>query len=200
MVERMSNDISIWLTDFIALIEDGYISMSTSIEYRHFWIQMSKIGNMERNDLEQNSKTDAKDSLLRDYRPMLKFESKIICAQWICNRIIEDFDKKQFEAFITKNLIAYFGSANANPSDEKLLFSVETDSDALLVQTLEEEESPPYVFYAIASISGTLVVIGIFAFLFNKMPSKCSKIPGFNIVDDGKWTAMIIFGLQFWYE
>ena len=200
MVEIIADNVHNWLNDFIGFIEKGYLSMSSSIEYRHFWIQLLRIGDDQTSELENESEIVVKDSLLKNYRPMLRFESKIICSDWICNRIIEDFEKTKFEEYVTADLQTYFVNYNANPTDESaLVFSVVTETNALSIQSLVEDESPPYVLYAIASISGTLVMIGLSAFLFNKIPDKCAKFPGFNVVDDGKWAAVIIFALQFWY-
>eukprot|EP01084_Bolivina_argentea_P001058 1943_1 len=47
-----------------------------------------------------------------------------------------------------------------------------------------------------AAFCGLLVLIGIFALLYNK--GKFPKLPGFNVVDDAKWAAVLIFSLQIW--
>ena len=163
---------------------------------------MRSIANIEIVKLEGRNRNQIKDSLLRNYIPILKFESKIICAEWICGNIIKEFDKESFEEYITSKLRKYFITTNANRAkDDGLLFSVVTDESSMKDIPLNptEEISPPYVLYTIASISGLLIMVGLFAFIFNKMPNKCSKIPGFNVVDDGKWMSMVIFALQFWY-
>ena len=200
MVEMVANDIKVFVTDFIGMIEHSYVSLSTVLEYRHFYVQMIGIGNQKIQTVDGMSETEVRDVISKNYRPMLKFEARIICAEWICGRIIEDYHKGIFEEYITHNLRAYFMVSDANTAVKNgLSFVVVSDESLMKIKSLNPEESPPYVIFAIASISGFLSLIGLFAFIFNKMPDKCSKIPGFNVVDDGKWTSMIIFALQFWY-
>ena len=200
MLEMMARNITLWMGDFIIFIEESYVSLSSVLEYRHFWIQIIKIGDYQWNQLETGSSLRVKDSLIRSYKPMLQFQSKIICAEWICQHIIDNFDKHRFENYTTNELRSYFQTVTVDADEqEQIIFSVVTDTESIQINSLEPVKSPPYVLYIIACISGSLVIIGIFALIFNSMPKKCSKIPGFNVVDNGKWISMIIFALQFWY-
>ena len=60
-----------------------------------------------------------------------------------------------------------------------------------------EIEAPNYVLYSLLSLVILLFIISICALLFNK--KMFPKLPGFHVVDDAKWTAVMIFALQFWY-
>ena len=62
----------------------------------------------------------------------------------------------------------------------------------------EPDSSPAYVLYALASVVALLFILAIFAFLFNKR--KFPKLPGFNVVDDAEWTALMIYSLQLWCD
>ena len=85
--------------------------------------------------------------------------------------------------------------AEADTEDIELAFSV-----AAMASEAKElnPEHPQYVFYGILSVTCAIASMGIFAFIFNNMPVCCSKFPPFNVVDDGKWLAIIIYAIQFW--
>ena len=59
-----------------------------------------------------------------------------------------------------------------------------------------EAEPTDYVFIALLSVTATLVVIGFMAFIFNEV-----DVPALgpcHVVDNARWTAMVVFALQFY--
>ena len=74
------------------------------------------------------------------------------------------------------------------------------NGDAVTIVCKEcDEESPSHVvLYSLASVVALLFILAICALLFNM--GYFPHLPPFNVVDDAKWAALIIFGLQFWYD
>ena len=99
-INTIANNIRLWSREFIGFIEGGYVETVSSLEYRHFWIQLLIVGDTSQSELEKLATIKIPDALLRYSKPMLKIQSKIICAEWICGNIIKEFDKEIFEELI----------------------------------------------------------------------------------------------------
>ena len=189
----MTQNITHFVINMIDMLENGYITESINLEYRHFQLKILQIADYTVHDLTESSIERTQDMLIQDYQPQLLLHCKILCAKHFCYEIIyKEFTQKSFEDYVTEEIKKYF-------VNDHIVFLVKTSADELQVKSLLPSEAPPYVFHTIIAISGCLVLIGFCAFIFNQIPNKCSKIPGFHIVDDGKWMAVMIFGLQFWF-
>ena len=112
-----------------------------------------------------------------------------------CHQISKQFQSKQrqFEAFVTNELRDYFPLHTNAQNENALEFRVEEFSKMKSLNPNDNDVD--YVFFGIASVSAFFVLIGFCAFLFNKMEC-CAVIPGFNVVDDGKWVAVVVFAIQ----
>ena len=80
--------------------------------------------------------------------------------------------------------------------NKQLLFTAGNGNALEIVCKDCKKPAPNYVLYELVSVVGMLFILAICALLFNKR--KIPNFPGSDIVDDTKWTALMIFGLQFW--
>eukprot|EP01084_Bolivina_argentea_P153556 267750_1 len=81
-------------------------------------------------------------------------------------------------------------------NNNNLLFSV-VNPNALKIECKYcDSDQFDFTLIILGSIVGLIILISLFAFLFNK--GAFPKLPGFNIVDDARWTALISFALQFY--
>ena len=151
-------------------------------EYQEYLLNIEKIDdtNTDKVDRGMAVKWNNYDSLI--------FETRIECDEYICPLLIRRSENDGFITSTQENLRTYFQNSN-------LEFHAE-DSSSLTIQCkdCEKHEQFNYVLVIIASIIGLFIIAAILAFLFNK--GKFPKLPGFNIVDNARWTALISFGLQ----
>eukprot|EP01084_Bolivina_argentea_P303790 524596_1 len=181
--------------DIRSIIETGYVVHKLLIEewrlnYYEFTIEILTINDMSIAHI-------SRDKYSYIYSDEILLKSRILCDKFQCNYIIKDYDKQKFEETVTTKLRVYFNESIDTPQNiYNLLFSVKSMDDKPSDLYPASIETPKYFFYAILIISASISLLGIIALVFNK--TSRPKLPGFNIVDDGKWMALIIFSLQLW--
>ena len=128
----------------------------------------------------------------------LRFETKIECnlnEQDISCDSIKKISQPDDPNHFNENVQAIMRNYTDN---DNLLFYVE-DADGLSIECKHcEDPGPDYILYALIGFLALLVLISIFAFMFNI--GKFPRLPGFNYVDNAAWSALIAFGLQCWYD
>ena len=210
IIQHIVTDIKVVMAEMIAIIEQGYIDHEAwQLYYFEFGVQVFDINGKS---IEELSKENDLFSLFTYWsgNEGLKLNSTIQCEKSVCNRISVKYVQNKFEDMVSMLLRNYFRSnihnkisTDAQNPDQSLLdieFEVLFMSDNIKELYPEIIEPPQYVFYGLVSVTSVIVVIGLLGLVYNKKADKLSKLPGCNIVDDGKWAAIIIFALQFWYE
>eukprot|EP01084_Bolivina_argentea_P022927 42645_1 len=209
LIQQIAANFTSVMDDIQHIVENGYVLHQNITEkwilnYENFWLKFQEVnGNLMKQFVESKSQRILAMLLKASEKDGLKIKSWVECKKFWCEYIIDNYKKRKLENKVTTFLNQWFDeiaqSTNANGNAQsEILFSVEEGGNNAKELYPISEEKTPYAFYAIASVTAIIILIGLFAFIFNKAPSTFSKIPGFNIVDDGRWTAMIIFGLQFW--
>eukprot|EP01083_Nonionella_stella_P080655 221716_1 len=115
------------------------------------------------------------------------------CTEFACASIKEQSrPTNDFDDDVSDQLRAYYNIS--------LELRTKNADSLEIVDKNAEVEPTDWVLYGISTICGFLMIIGFCALLFNKISPKkrCRCLPGFEIVDDAKWTAVWIFALQFW--
>eukprot|EP01083_Nonionella_stella_P251280 867136_1 len=122
----------------------------------------------------------------------LEFLVNTECTEFACASIKEQSrPTNNFDDDVSGQLRALYSN------DQLVLSTKSADSLEVIDKNAAEEEEPTnWVLYGISVICGFLMIVGFGALLFNK--TGCPRLPGFEIVDDAKWTSVWIFALQFW--
>ena len=206
IIQYMANNMSIAMEDMRELIERGYISYQNwKLEYFEFSVKILDINELKIDQIKSTSTlfwNEAEDN-------GLNLNSTIECAEYICNEIISEFIEADFENIVTKYMNSYFddkvddqmttnANSDYNETASRILFSVESMSNEPKELNPTNDEPPQYVFWALAAITGLIVLVGLFGLIYNKKSQQLSKLPGCNVVDDGKWGSIMVFALQFW--
>ena len=206
-IEYMAKNISIVMDDIRELIERGYFDQEWDLDYFEFYVIIFGINGMSIDELRGKQYLF---SVLLDFKNNggLQLNSSIRCENSICNRILVKYNEDEFEQTVSTFLSEYFirntvnqMTVNAdieNQSASTVQFFVDSMSNEPLELYPEPVESTPYVTYGLLSITVVIALTGIFGLVYNKKADKLSKLPGCNVVDDGKWIAIIVFALQFW--
>ena len=206
IIHYIAKDINSNVKIITAIIEEAYIDHEDwELDYFEFWVQVVDI----------NGKTITDLALENDLFSLftywsgndgIRLNSFIECEKSVCNRILVRYVQNKFEELVTIFLNQHYNdqipndeqNADSNSSDiEFEVLSMDADVKELYPKTIEP---PQIMFYGLVSITLFIAIIGVFALIYNKKPDIFSKIPGCSVVDDGKWIAIIVFALQFWYE
>eukprot|EP01083_Nonionella_stella_P297067 1009058_1 len=201
-VHQLMEDVEGVVQDVIDRIELGYnLAYDGDLAFQYFWIKVSQINHYKISEIVK--KNEIRDKIVAS-KDLLTLSSTIECDEWWCKKITNDFKMRQqaFEQFVTNELRYYFaaGTTDLNDSSEnvqlnnELEFEVETFSDAKLLNVDEEMD---LMLYGTAIVACLIASIGACAFIHNKVDA-CGKIPGFSVVDDGRFVSVIVFGLQLW--
>ena len=170
------------------------------ISYKNFLVNMVDIQGTKIEDIDVN--TNVEWTNLNSLELNAKIECNInddnvnYCAS-IQQQSKED---NAFYDRVTEELRRHYNTAKLNSNkDVSLIKFVAGNGNSLQIQckVCEKESSPAYMLYGLAAVVGLLFLLAIFALLFNKR--KFPKLPGFNMVDDAEWTALMIYSLQLWY-
>ena len=207
IIEYMVSDIIVIMPKVCELIEQGYID-NQDIDLNYFEFSV-KILDINTKTIKELSETNNLYGLMAYWAgdQGLKLQSNIECERSICGRILKLFRQQQFEQTVTFILTQYFESYISNQistdavdDQDSLHLTFSVDSMGAEVMTLyqEIESNTPYIFYGLLGITGLITLIGVFAVIYNKNSETLSKLPGFNVVDDGKWAAIVVLALQFW--
>eukprot|EP01084_Bolivina_argentea_P018698 34793_1 len=187
--------------DIARIIEYGYVNhiqieQGWQLQYKEFWVKMVNINERTIDSLYENPriKSFLAETAYKNYN-QLRFGAKILCEQFICSYIIRNYDTEIFEKLVTMKLNMYFIDGNSAVVND-LEFSVVSMGEDAIELYPSKPEKTDYVFYISLGITSTIVIIAMFAWLYNK--GKFPKLPGFNVVDDARWLSVIIFALQFW--
>ena len=159
------------------------------ISFEKYLVQILNIEGTDISDIDKN--TEIKWTNLRT----LRLSSKIECNEDdnnvnYCESIKLQSQPENEFAFRVQNRLRNYTGNNA------LEFSVDNADELTISCKLCDKDEIDYVLYSLLGVVGVSFIISVFAFLFN-MGLFC-KLPGFHYVDDAKWSAIMIFGLQFW--
>ena len=214
-IANITNDIKskiarrkrIIIPDIQTIIERGYFD-ETYLRYSQFHVIVNQITSdstdYEIDDINNNTFKFWGDSLILKGRiecgyADCVFITKIDMTTSTSRRLIEETNENcnsltTFQAITKCNLGTYFGrsgiSFTAN-NNEPL-----SEESVICLTNCEGATPVDYALYSLIAVVAFIFIIAILALLFNKR--KFPKLPGFNVVDDAKWTALLIFGLQLW--
>jgi len=120
----------------------------------------------------------------------LTFETRIECDALICPFIRQQTYKKDFTMATETNLREYFQNKN-------LEFLVQNaDTITIECKHCSKDEPFQYILVTLGTVISLFMITAICAILFNQ--GIIPKILCFNVVDDGRWQALIAFSLQLW--
>ena len=180
------------MANFEMVLNDEYF-VPNLLLYENYLVRVMDIEGTEIQDININTGRQWENSNLQ----RLRFETKIECnlnAQDISCDSIKKISQPDDPNNFAENVQAIMRNYTDN---NNLLFYVE-DAGALTIECkFCEDPDPDYVFYGLTGFLALLVLISIFAFMFNL--GKFPKLPGFNYVDNAAWSSLIAFGLQCWY-
>ena len=176
---------------FTLIIEQGFDN-DVTLQFRHIDVSISRL-----NDYRVKELIDNPDAVTILRGTVLSMESRVTCTEINCRYISDDpqFDETVFDEFVTNKLRIYFErdipTTDAS-DDEGLVFYIKWMSSTKELFPA----SPEYTFYVLIGITSIICSMGFLALLFNK--KVIPKMKCCNLVDDGKWMVVIVFGLQFW--
>ena len=177
-------------------IESGYDNDGI-LTFRQVWVIISRLNGQTVQRLKVNP--DAATLLAGT---AMAITASIRCSEVNCHYLVDedsDFEQDTFEKFVSVAMSAYFQyqverAAETNVDTEgELLFSVESLS---AVQSLQPLAETNFLFYGLVSLCGALVLLGAMALCFNEL--KCRGIGPCFMVDNGRWTAVLVVSLQIW--
>eukprot|EP01083_Nonionella_stella_P238557 835867_1 len=120
----------------------------------------------------------------------LDFVINTECTEFACASIKEQSkEENDFDDFVTGALQEYY-------ANDQLKFKIKSEDSLQAVRKDAEHDAINWQLIGISTVCGLLVFIAFLAFLFNK--KHVPMLPGFHIVDDAKWTSMVMFSLQLW--
>eukprot|EP01083_Nonionella_stella_P105087 302087_1 len=167
------------------IIKNTYVGDATHVAYSDLLIEIESIEGSPIESIDQATNTEWTNM------QRLNLQSSVQCTEFGCASIIKQSQiENDFAASVQYILRQHF-------DNDELLFSVGQS-----LKIIDKNEHAPedhtklYIFYGMSSIVCILVLIAIFAFLFNI--GMFPQLPGFFVVDDAQWTALLIFSLQFW--
>eukprot|EP01083_Nonionella_stella_P214817 773710_1 len=167
------------------IIKKTYVGDATHVAYSDLLIEIESI---EDSPIESIDKATNTEWLNKE---RLNLQSSVQCTEFGCASIIKQSQiENDFAESVQYTLRQRF-------NNDRLLFSVAGGLQIMDKNVRSSEDHTKlYIFYGMSSIVCILVLIAIFAFLFNI--GMFPQLPGFFVVDDAQWTALLIFSLQFW--
>ena len=187
--EQICSDTIKVTKDITFIIKQEYF-LSETISFENFLINML--------DIQGTEITQINSALLEEWDDFneLQLNTQIECNQDDANinycALIQQQSKSDNYVFydqVTAKLQLYF-------ENDDLLFVADNGATLDIICKNCKKQTPDYFLYVLSTVVGLLFIFSVFAFLFNKR--KFPKLPGFNVVDDARWTALMIYALQFW--
>eukprot|EP01083_Nonionella_stella_P292719 995617_1 len=173
-------------TEIKTVIKTTYVGDGTQIAYSDLLIEIESI---EGSPIESIDKAT---NIEWTNKEQLNLQSRVQCTEFGCASIKKQSQiENDFAGSVQYTLREHF-------NNDQLLFSVGQSFEIIEknARALIKDNTKLYIFYGMCSIVCILLLIAIFAYLFNM--GMFPQLPGFYVVDDAKWAALLIFSLQFW--
>ena len=199
----MVDDINSFSINLTSLITDGFDD-DKNIEYRYISVNVTEFNRFGVDDLYQMDWNSREQRL--HFGSDINVLSYTNCSQPECLYLVGTrFDEDSFSEFVTQKLRTYFNlnalelnangqSSDSSPRESRAGFSVVEHSNAMELYPSAKETD--FVLIALLCATGMLSLIALGAFLFNE--GICCVIKPCNVVDSGRWSAIISFAVQFY--
>eukprot|EP01083_Nonionella_stella_P284771 969459_1 len=166
------------------IMKDQYVANGLGIFRQDFMLQALSIQGVEIEDITPRTAVDWMN------KNKLDFLINTECTEFACASIKQQSkEENDLDDLVTGALQEYY-------ANDQLQFKIKSGDSLQRVSKDAEHDEINWELIGMSGVCGLLILIAFLALLFNK--KHVPMLPGFHIVDNAKWTSVVMFSLQFW--